>query len=262
VIDWSPLLVIPNGRFSIPCRGWITAFNISADPETAASMGLHHALVRMQFRLPSVKEVTALMPPVWSLRATPLSANDRLRYARPRSLQQRLVATTPFLEHTRPFAPSRSFTMHPPPPLQRPVPPSVRICCATLSNRHPFLQPAEPLAPPPDPRSSQCRHPAGSGRASHPFTRSRSALCRRTLQLFQCRHAGAYLDTVPVTPYLRLFDADLINCCYFRLGATGNNPHVPTITGFCGRHIQGSDIDHAMSCNRLSGSRSHRHDLW
>jgi hypothetical protein len=78
----------------------------------------------------------------------------------------------------------------------------------------------------------------------------------------QCRHAGAYLDTVPVNPYLRLSDGDFINGCHFRLGATGTNPHVPATTCFCGRHIQGSDIDHAMSCNRLSGSRSRRHDHW
>jgi hypothetical protein len=52
------------------------------------------------------------------------------------------------------------------------------------------------------------------------------------------------------------------NGCHFRLGATGTNPHVPATTCFCGRHIQGSDIDDAMSCNRLSGSRSRRHDHW
>ena len=33
-------------------------------------------------------------------------------------------------------------------------------------------------------------------------------------------------------------------------------------TCFCGSHVQGSNIDHSMSCNRLSGSRSRRHDFW
>jgi hypothetical protein len=72
----------------------------------------------------------------------------------------------------------------------------------------------------------------------------------------------AYLDTVPVNPYLRLSDGDCINGCHVRLGATGINPHVPATTCSCGRHIQGSDIDHTMSCGRLSGSRSSRHDHW
>jgi hypothetical protein len=42
----------------------------------------------------------------------------------------------------------------------------------------------------------------------------------------------------------------------------GTNPHVPATTSCCGRHIQGIDIEHAMSCNRLSESRSRRHDHW
>ena len=28
---------------------------------------------------------------------------------------------------------------------------------------------------------------------------------------------------------------------------------------YCGQHVQGSDIDHAMTCPKLSGSRSRRH---
>jgi hypothetical protein len=70
------------------------------------------------------------------------------------------------------------------------------------------------------------------------------------------------LGTVPVTPYLCLSEGDFINGCHFCLGATGTIPRVPATTCFCGRHIQGSDIARAMSCNRLSGSRSRRHDHW
>ena len=36
-----------------------------------------------------------------------------------------------------------------------------------------------------------------------------------------CRHAGAYLDTVPVSPSLHLSDADFICGGQFCLGATG-----------------------------------------
>jgi hypothetical protein len=39
-----------------------------------------------------------------------------------------------------------------------------------------------------------------------------------------------------------------------RLGATGTNLHVPTTIYICGRHIQRSNINHAMSCNRLSSA--------
>jgi hypothetical protein len=42
----------------------------------------------------------------------------------------------------------------------------------------------------------------------------------------------------------------------------GTDAHVPATTRFCGCYIKGNDIDHAMSCNRLSGSRSRRHDHW
>jgi hypothetical protein len=75
----------------------------------------------------------------------------------------------------------------------------------------------------------------------------------------ECRLARAYLDTVPVTPYLCLSDGVIINGCHFRLGATGTNPHVPATTCFCGHQIHGSDIDHAMSCKCFSSSNSCRH---
>jgi hypothetical protein len=32
VIDWSPLLVIPSGRFPIPCRAWITLVRATRPP--------------------------------------------------------------------------------------------------------------------------------------------------------------------------------------------------------------------------------------
>jgi hypothetical protein len=47
-----------------------------------------------------------------------------------------------------------------------------------------------------------------------------------------------------------------------RLGASGTNPHVPATTCFCGHDIQGSDMDRAMSCYRLSGSGSRWHVHW
>jgi hypothetical protein len=61
---------------------------------------------------------------------TVLSASAHFCYTLPRCLQQRRIATTPFPRHTRVSAPSRSFTMCPPTPKQRPVPPFVRLCGA------------------------------------------------------------------------------------------------------------------------------------
>ena len=72
-----------------------------------------------------------------------------------------------------------------------------------------------------------------------------------------CRHAGAYLDTIPVSYYLDLADADVICSSQFRLGATGTNPSIPATTCYCSPHVQGSDNDHAMTCPKLSGSRRH-----
>ena len=38
--------------------------------------------------------------------------------------------------------------------------------------------------------------------------------------------------------------------------------HCASAASGSGHHVQGSDVDHAMSCNRLSGARSRRHDQW
>jgi hypothetical protein len=145
-----------------------------------------------------------------------------------------------------------------------------------LSSCHPSLYPSEPSAPAPAPSlipvsadtvTRQVRvarptlsHALDQRSAAELFCAWDSPAHRALLLSLQCRHAGAYLDTVPVNPYLRLSDGDFINGCHFRLGATGTNPHVPATTCCCGCHIQGRD--HAMSCNRLSGSRSRRHDHW
>ena len=65
-----------------------------------------------------------------------------------------------------------------------------------------------------------------------------------------------------MSPYLRLSDANFICGGRFRLGATGTNPSIPATTCYYGQRMQGSDIDHAMTCQKLSGSRSRRHDVW
>jgi hypothetical protein len=40
------------------------------------------------------------------------------------------------------------------------------------------------------------------------------------------------------------------------LAPLASTPHLPATTRFCARYDRGSDIEHAMSCSRLSGSRA------
>jgi hypothetical protein len=44
----------------------------------------------------------------------------------------------------------------------------------------------------------------------------------------------------------------LVSECQFHLGATGTHPHIAAYTCYCGRHVQGSAIDHAMACSFLT----------
>jgi hypothetical protein len=208
--------------------------------------------------------------------------SNAAEYQRSLSLRTALFLTAAAQCHDiLPEAPSslRTFSqLHYEPTAPHAVPcPSL---CASLwryfSYSHPSLHPAEPLALPPDPSfipvsadniTQQVRvacptlsHALTQRSAAELFNACDSRSHHARLLSLQCRHTGASLDTVPVNPYLCLSDGDFINSCHFRLGATGTNPHVPATTCFYGRHIQGSDIDHAMSCNRLSGSRSRQHD--
>ena len=64
-----------------------------------------------------------------------------------------------------------------------------------------------------------------SVRASALFYANDEPAHRARMHSLRCRHAGACLDTVPVSPYLRLSDADICGG-QFRLGATGTNPNI------------------------------------
>ena len=101
-----------------------------------------------------------------------------------------------------------------------------------------------------------------SVRASALFYAADQPAHRTHMHSLRSRHAGAYLVTVPVSPYLHLSDADFICSGRFRLGATGTNPSIPATSWYCAQHVQGSDIDHGMTCKKLSGSRSRRPDDW
>jgi hypothetical protein len=174
------------------------------------------------------------MPPAFSLTETPLSTSEHFRCTLPRSLQLRNIAVTPFPRHTRLSASSRSFTLCPPPLAQRPVPPSVllsgavsRIAILPCTLLSPLLYLTL--------RTSQHLLTLSSGRLGARVARpilshALSALPQNSSMLatplshlarllsLQCRHTGAYLDTVPINQYLCLFDGDFINGYHFFLG--------------------------------------------
>jgi hypothetical protein len=125
-----PLLALgPLAKLQTAVENKAFAFvNLASDPDTAASMGLHHPLVRMQLRLPLGREVSASMPPVWSLTAALLRSIAHFRCTLLHFSPWRRIATMHFPMHIRLSDPSRSFTLGPPAPTVNPIPPSVLLC--------------------------------------------------------------------------------------------------------------------------------------
>jgi hypothetical protein len=113
-------------------------------------------------------------------------------------------------------------------------------------------------------------HPAGPGRAYLPFrTHSISAVPRNSFTLatpiapltpaqspVQARRG---LPGQSVSPPLR---RGLHQRLPLPPRSYWHQPTCPCHHLFCGSHIQGSDVDHAMSSNRLRGSRLRQHDHW
>ena len=95
-------------------------------------------------------------------------------------------------------------------------------------------------------RDMQTLHPhvtaiLTSVRASALFHAADQPAHRARLHSLRCRNAGAYLNTVPVSPYLRLSDADSICGGQPRLGPTGTNPSIPATIYygfFCYKEMQ------------------------
>ena len=72
-----------------------------------------------------------------------------------------------------------------------------------------------------------------------PCSRSTSPQCPYAQS--PCRHAGAYLDTVPVSPYLRLSDADFI------CDGSCNSRNSPNRGRWCNTHLQFSSVLGALT---------------
>jgi hypothetical protein len=103
---------------------------LPSDSDTAATMGLHHPLERMQHRLPLREggfghNATDVVPD-----SSALSTIAHFRCTLLHSSPRRRIATTPFPRHLRLSHPSRSFTLCPPAPTRNPVPLSMPLCGA------------------------------------------------------------------------------------------------------------------------------------
>ena len=126
-----------------------------------------------------------------------------------------------------------------------------------------------PSTTPPLPRNHHPRHTRTSppGRCStHICTNLSTVICGRSISLPRL-HAQSPLPPgrglPPHSPsILRLSDADFICGVQCHLEATSTNPSIPVTSCYCGQHVQGSEIDHAMTCRKLSVSRSRRHNDW
>ena len=89
----------------------------------------------------------------------------------------------------------------------------------------------------------------------HGMRESRWQACsiRRMITfVWKDQHAGEFMPK----PTLEL-GAEFIGGEQFRLGATGTHPNIHATTCFCGSHMQGSDIDHYMSCSSCRRGRHH-----
>ena len=256
-------------------------FQIPQDPRAAAAMGLPHALVRQQLRLPLREGGFDLNAAGGCPHPTPHARNLNFSLSI-NSLTSSYLSSAARCHEALEASPAclrpLSHLQYTGEPLYHaPIPSATRLpslwrhlAIETRGVDDPSyrLHPAQlQLCPTTIARDIQALHPQvtaalTSMRASTLFHAADQPAHHARMHSLRCRHAGAYLDTIPVSPYLRLSDADFISGSQFRLGATGTNPSIPATTCYCGQHVQGSDIDHAMTCPKLSGSRSRRHDDW
>jgi hypothetical protein len=76
-----------------------------------------------------------------------------------------------------------------------------------------------------------------------------------------CRPSSLWLDTLPISPFLELSNADFVAAMRHRLGMTHLPANAPGVQCTCGRFMQPDDADHAMTCKSLCGAMTMRHNL-
>jgi hypothetical protein len=70
-----------------------------------------------------------------------------------------------------------------------------------------------------------------------------------------------WLDALPVAPALQLSDADFVCAARHRLGIANMPANAPAVQCFCNECVQPGNLDHAMTCNTLSGANTLRHEI-
>ena len=81
------------------------------------------------------------------------------------------------------------------------------------------------------------------------------------LQSCACGPASLWLTTLPLCPPYTLSNSDFQTAMRLRLGLVQMPANAPAVTCSCGRHLQPSDIDHAMTCKTMAGAMTMRHDI-
>jgi len=76
-----------------------------------------------------------------------------------------------------------------------------------------------------------------------------------------CGPASMWLDSLPVGPALQLSDADFVCAMRHRLGISQMPANAPAVQCFCKEYVQPGNVDHALTCNSLSGAITLRHDI-
>ena len=76
-----------------------------------------------------------------------------------------------------------------------------------------------------------------------------------------CGPASMWLDSLPTAPSLQLSDADFICAMRHRLGISQMPANAPSVQCFCKEHVQPGNVDHALTCNSLSGAITLRHHI-
>jgi hypothetical protein len=81
------------------------------------------------------------------------------------------------------------------------------------------------------------------------------------LKSVACRAASIWVDVLPTSFALTLNDTEFKCAMRHRLGLSHLPANAHEVQCDCGRHIQPGDHDHAMTCRKLAGTWTLRHDM-
>jgi hypothetical protein len=76
-----------------------------------------------------------------------------------------------------------------------------------------------------------------------------------------CRAASMWIETLPMSRALTLSDTDFRTAMRFRLGLTQMPANAPGVRCDCGYFLLQTERDHALTCTRLGGAMTMRHNM-